>query len=315
MDAWVAGPGEEFLLALLGVRSTLRTSTPDYRPFRENRYIAPGVILPYSASSGCYWNRCVFCPEKSEGNPYVPVSPEKALEDLNTLCTVSRPVLVHLLDNALSPALLKRLAMRGLPCPWYGFARLTSPLDDLDFCMALRRGGCIMLKLGLESGDQEVLDALDKGIRLDTASRILANLQKAGIATYVYLLFGTPAEGPVEAQRTLDFVAAHHAAITFLNVAIFNLPVHSPQARILDMDPFYEGNLSLYGRFRHPLDWNRGDVRRFLEKTFRKHPHVARIVRRDPPVFTSNHAPFFCLASGRQLESIGISILCLMNSA
>ena len=304
VDAWVAGPGEEFLLALLGVRSGLRTSTPDYRPFRENRYIAPGVILPYSASSGCYWNRCVFCPEKSEGNPYVPVSPEKALEDLNTLCTASRPVLVHLLDNALSPALLKRLAMRGLPCPWYGFARLTSPLDDLDFCMALRRGGCIMLKLGLESGDQEVLDALDKGIRLETASRILANLQKAGIATYVYLLFGTPAEGPVEAQRTLDFVAVHHAAITFLNVAIFNLPVHSPQARILDMDPFYEGNLSLYGRFRHPLDWNRGDVRRFLEKTFRKHPHVARIVRRDPPVFTSNHAPFFCLASGRQRDRL-----------
>ncbi|MCF8142560.1 MAG: radical SAM protein [Deltaproteobacteria bacterium] len=296
VDAWVAGPGEEPLLELLGVRSSPGRSTPDYSLFREKGYLAPGFILPYSASSGCYWNRCAFCPEKSEGNPYRPVSPEKALEELDDLCAENRPVLVHLLDNALSPALLKRLAVRGLPRLWYGFSRLTPPLDDLDFCLALRRGGCVMLKLGLESGDQGVLDALDKGIRLDAASRILANLKTAGIATYVYLLFGTPAEGPVEAQRTLDFIAAHHAAITFLNVAVFNLPLQSLQARTLETTPFYEGDLSLYRGFRHPTGWHRGKVRRFLDKTFRQHPEVAAILRRDPPVFTSNHAPLFSLA-------------------
>jgi hypothetical protein len=296
VDAWVAGPGEAALLELLGVHPTQRMCPPDYAPFQEKAYLAPGFILPYSASSGCYWNRCAFCPEKSEENPYRPVSPEKALEDLDNLCVANRPVLVHLLDNALSPALLKGLAVQGLPRPWYGFARLTPPLDDLDFCLALRRGGCIMLKLGLESGDQGVLDALDKGIRLETADRILANLRTAGIATYVYLLFGTPAEGPVEAQRTLNFVVAHHTAITFLNVSIFNLPLHSPQAKTLETIPFYDGDLSLYGRFRHPLGWHRGEVRRFLDKTFRRHPDVAGILRRDPPVFTSNHAPLLCLA-------------------
>lgn len=296
VDAWVAGPGEKSLLELVGVRSDPGTFSPEYTPFQENAYLAPGFILPYSASSGCYWNRCAFCPEKSEGTPYRPVSPKKALEQLDELCAENRPVLVHLLDNALSPAMLKRLAIGGLPRPWYGFARLTPPLDDLDFCLALRRGGCVMLKVGLESGDQGVLDALHKGIRLETASRILANLQAAGIATYVYLLFGTPAEGSVEAQRTLDFVAAHHAAITFLNVAIFNLPLYSPQAKALETIPFYDGDLSLYGRFRHPLCWHRGEVRRFLDKTFRQNRDVAAILRRDPPIFTSNHAPLFSLA-------------------
>ncbi len=299
VDAWVAGPGEDALLELLGVRSGPKTCPPDFTPFRKKAYLAPGFILPYSASSGCHWNRCAFCPEKSEGNPYRPVSPEKAIEDLENLCAANRPALVHLLDNALSPALLKRLAIRGLPRSWYGFARLTSPLDDLDFCIALRRGGCVMLKVGLESGDQGVLDALDKGIRLETASRILANLERAGIAAYVYLLFGTPAEGPVEAQRTLNFVAARHAAITFLNVAIFNLPLHSPQAKALETIPFYDGDLSLYGRFHHPSGWHRGEVRRFLDHSFRRHPDVAAILRRDPPVFTSNHAPLLCLARER----------------
>jgi len=156
-----------------------------------------------------------------------------------------------------------------------------------------------MLKLGLESGDQGVLDALDKGIRLETAERVLANLRAAGIVSYVYLLLGTPVEGPVEAQRTLNFVAAHHSAITFLNVAIFNLPLQSPEAAALKTDQFYDGDLSLYGRFRHPLGWHRGKVRRFLDKTFCRHPDVAAILRRDPPVFTSNHAPLLCLARER----------------
>jgi hypothetical protein len=299
VDAWVAGPGEESLLALLGVRSTRRTWGPEYARFKETGYLAPGFILPYSASSGCYWNRCAFCPEKSEGNPYRPAPTEKVFEDLDTLCAGASPVLIHLLDNALSPGLLKRLAVQGLPRPWYGFARLTPPLDDLDFCMGLRRGGCVMLKVGLESGDQGILDALQKGIRLETAERILANLRTAGIATYVYLLFGTLAEGAAEARRTLDFVGAHHAEITFLNVAIFNLPLYSPQARSLKAAPFYDGDLSLYGRFRHPSGWHRGEVRRFLDKTFRQHPDVAAILRRDPPAFTSNHAPLFSLAQAQ----------------
>ena len=51
-----------------------------------------------------------------------------------------------------------------------------------------------MLKLGLESGDQGLLDALGKGINLGTAAQALAALTAAGIGTYVYLLFGTPKE-------------------------------------------------------------------------------------------------------------------------
>ena len=54
--------------------------------------------------------------------------------------------------------------------PWYGFSRITPDLADLDFCRALKDSGCVMLKLGLESGDQAVLDSLEKGITLDLAS-------------------------------------------------------------------------------------------------------------------------------------------------
>ena len=150
-----------------------------------------------------------------------------------------------------------------------------------------------MLKLGIESGDQKVLDQLNKGIDLPTASAVLKTLKKAGIASYCYFLFGTPPETEESATMTLDFVCQHHDCIDFLNLAIFNLPAHSVEAQSLATNDFYEGDLSLYKNFQHPLGWHRSMVRNFLEKTFKKHPAIAPIVKRTPEFFTSNHAPFF----------------------
>ena len=294
VDHLVAGPGESILLNLLGgEKGPRRHVMPEYDSLPLHDYLAPGFILPYSASSGCYWNECSFCPERAEGNEYRPLPIRQALDDLQVLTATGRPVLIHLLDNAVSPALLRGLADNPPGVPWYGFARFGRELEETDFCVALRTSGCVMLKLGLESGDQGVLDRLGKGIELGAASRVLLNLKRAGIAVYLYLLFGTPAETEVEARRTLEFVVRHRESIGFLNLALFNMPVCGDEAGALATKPFYDGDLSLYTGFRHPRGWDRKQARRFLDQEFRKAPAVAAILRNDPPLFTSNHAPFF----------------------
>lgn len=294
VDHLIPGPGEGPLLSLCGVQEPVSGHcAPRYDSLPLGLYLSPGPILPYSASSGCYWNKCAFCPERAEGNPYLPVAVSEALEDIHGLAGEMKPALIHLLDNALSPALLAALAKDPPGAPWYGFVRITSHLADLDFCMALRRAGCVMLKLGLESGDQTVIDREGKGIDLKVASRALKTLKKAGIATYVYLLFGTPSEGEAEARKTLDFTVKHSDAIDFLNLAIFNMPVYGPESRLVETKALYEGDLSLYTGFSHPGGWHRGLVRQFLDKEFKRRPAIAAILRNDPPFFTSNHAPFF----------------------
>lgn len=291
VDHLISGPGEEPLLALLGVAEPLkRHVVPDYAPLPLTEYLSPGLILPYAASSGCYWNRCSFCPERAEGNRYRPVPVSRVLSDLKLLSEQTGPLLIHLLDNAISPALLHALAENPPGAPWYGFARIDENLADPAFCLALRRSGCVMLKLGLESGDQGVLDRMGKGVDLGVASRVLNSLREAGIRVYCYLLFGTPGETVLEARRTLEFVVRHHHAISFLNLALFNMPLNGDEAPEYGDEPFYEGDLSLYTAFRHPGGWDRRGVRRFLEGEFKRHPAVAAIVRNDPPHFGSNHA-------------------------
>lgn len=297
VDHFVAGPGEAVLLKMAGVGQgqLQRHYTPEYGALPLGDYLSPGTILPYSGSSGCFWGRCSFCPERAEGNRYVPIAPKMAVADISGLTTRMRPSLIHLLDNAISPALLRELIDSPPGIPWYGFVRVCEELADVDYCRKLRRSGCVMLKLGIESGDQSVLDSMQKGIDVETASKALKTLKQAGIASYIYLLFGTPSETIEAARKTLEFTAANADGVTFLNLAIFNMPLGGPGTEEFETRRFYEGDLSLYTDFRHPHGWGRRQVRDFLEHEFRRHPAVSAILRRDPPFFTSNHAPFFLI--------------------
>lgn len=293
IDRVVCGPGEPALLDLAGKVENIPGHRFSYDTFPLHDYLAPGPIISYSASCGCYWNRCAFCPEKAEGVRFESVSRGAAVREAGQLCSRYRPALMHFVDSAISPGLLSELSKNPPGAAWYGFVRITKRLADEDFCRALKAGGCVMLKLGLESGDQGVIDSEGKGIDLAVASRALISLKKAGIGTYVYLLFGTPSESEDEARNTLDFSVRHAPFIDFLNLAIFNMPINSSYAQRLATSPHYDGDLSLYTGFCHPRGWDRPKVRRFLDSEFKRHPAIAGILSSEPPFFTSNHAAFF----------------------
>ena len=294
IDTYIGGKGENQLLSLFGKAEACENSLPTYGQL-QNNYFSPGFVLPYTTSRGCFWKKCNFCPETSEDNPYEHIAPGQTLSQLATLSAQTRPTLIHLLDNAISSSTLRAIVQERLTVPWYGFARFSRQLADKVFCHQLRQSGCIMLKLGLESGDQNVLNQMNKGIDLQLASTILHNLQDAGIATYIYLLFGTPEEDLESACRTQEFVEEHHLTISFLNLAIFNLPVCSHETKHLRVSDFYDGDLSIYSNFEHPKGWNRKAIRHFLDTSFKRSPEITPILHNDPPFFTSNHAPFISL--------------------
>ncbi|MFT5697544.1 MAG: hypothetical protein ACI8ZB_000392 [Desulforhopalus sp.] len=294
IDTFIGGKGESQLLSLLGKETITDNNIPTYQEL-QNNYLSPGFVLPYTTSRGCFWKKCSFCPETSEDNPYEHIAPGQTISELATLSGQTRPALIHLLDNAISASTLIALQHSGISTPWYGFARFSKELANKEFCYLLKKSGCIMLKLGLESGDQNVLEQMNKGIDLQLASTVLRNLQEAGIATYIYLLFGTPEEDLESARKTQTFVEEHHQAISYLNLAIFNLPICSQETSHLNVSNFYDGDLSIYCNFEHPKGWNRGVIRRFLDTSFKRSPEIAPILQNDPPFFTSNHAPFISL--------------------
>jgi hypothetical protein len=313
LHALVPGRGEDSLSAWLGhdagvafhaanaaccptdrdSKAPVRACQPDFDDFSHLGYLSPVGIIPYSFSTGCPWKRCTFCPEKAEGGQYIGLPVDAAMAQLGQLAARYRPGLFHFTDNEISPLYLRGMADHSPSLPWYGFARFSRALLDPGFCRALAASGCRMLQLGLESADQEVLDAMGKGTSLGEIDRILENLEQAGIGTFLYVLFGTPAEDLAAARKTGDFLASRAALIDFLNIAIFNLPVASADAAILTTRDFYDAALSLYIDFEHPAGFSRERVRVFINRELEGEPRIREIIKRGPPVFTSNHAVFF----------------------
>ncbi|WP_041278125.1 B12-binding domain-containing radical SAM protein [Desulfotalea psychrophila] len=293
VDQFVVGAGEAPLLEIVSGKTDGEEQTPEHKDLLGNNYLAPGYILPFTASIGCYWRKCSFCPETSENSPYICLSNNQVQRDLGSLIEKTRPRLIHFLDSAISPRLMTDLIRQPPGVPWYGFARICEQLTDPDFTRALKKSGCAMLKLGLESGSSYVLEQMNKGISLSLASRVLRSLEQAGIATYVYLLFGTASEDIGEARKTLRFASEHASAITYTNLSIFNLPICSQETETLETINRHEGDLTLYTDFIHPKGWGRKEIRKFLNNEFKRHPLIMPILRENPPFFSSNHAPFF----------------------
>jgi anaerobic magnesium-protoporphyrin IX monomethyl ester cyclase len=70
----------------------------------------------------------------------------------------------------------------------------------------LRRAGCAEVWMGVESGSQKVLDAMDKGLRVEEVVSARENLKREGIRTCYFLQLGYPGEQWKDIQTTIALV-------------------------------------------------------------------------------------------------------------
>jgi anaerobic magnesium-protoporphyrin IX monomethyl ester cyclase len=73
---------------------------------------------------------------------------------------------------------------------------------------ALRRAGCTEVWMGVESGSQKVLDAMDKGLLVSEVVAARQQLQNAGIRACYFLQFGYPGETWNDIQKTVSLIRA-----------------------------------------------------------------------------------------------------------
>jgi len=317
-DRVVFGPGELPLLEL--ARGTgsgayfLQSAeqigfVPDYSFAPLADYLSPQPVLPLSTSRGCYWKQCLFCPEAATSvHPFANAEDGTVPVLLRRLADEFGIRHFHLTDNAIPVHQLRMLADAGSQLAdlnWYGFVRFERALEDADFVQRLADSGCRMLQLGLESGSQAVLDRLGKGIRLEGTTKILTNLQQAGIASYVYIMLGSPGELEADAELTRSFLLEHAESIDYLNLSIMNLPrasglLDNPSEYGIETSQLLEETapLGLYQGFTVSSGWDRKAARRFLGRRLLGESAIRAIVQRTPPWFTSNHAHFFGKQTG-----------------
>ena len=287
----VMGPGESFFRERFNLQETGSLfGVPDFSGYENEEYLAPVKILPLTLSRGCYWGKCAFCDEAKERFRMDHARSIRA--KLSILYQQYKPELYHFTDNAIPPRVLSLLSEEPVPASWYGFVRVTEELADPEFVRRLKKNGCAMLQLGMESSSQRLLDRMRKGTQSSLYPRVLKNLSDQKIKSYVYLMFGFPGETDEDRYQTLRML--EDTPLDFLNASLFRMPPGS----IISKHPDGFGvrltgsrTDSLYHQYSYQAD-SMSDLRRWMSNVFLKNQAVRRITIRTPRFFKSNHAPF-----------------------
>ena len=91
----------------------------------------------------------------------------------------------------------------GLKITW----SCNSRVDTLngEMLRAMKEAGCWLISFGVESGSQEILDLMKKGITKEQVRSAMNLCRIEGLLTSIYFLIGVPWESEATFQETLEF--------------------------------------------------------------------------------------------------------------
>ena len=121
---------------------------------------------------------------------------------------------------------------------------------DFELMKLMKRAGCWMMSLGIESGDPELLAQHRQNSDLDMVAETIRNIKRAGIRTKGLLMMGLPGESEESIRRSMDYVFS-------LPIDDFNLAKFTP----FPGSPLYE-KIQELGTFDE--DWEKMDCMNFL---------------------------------------------------
>lgn len=182
----------------------------DMEPYREAWLKAHGYFSANMVSSrGCPY-RCNWCAKPISGNRFHLRSAATVAEEMRLLKMEARVDHIWFGDDvfALNHRWMEDFAAevtkRNAAVPFKIQSR--ADLMSEQTVDHLKTAGCAEVWMGVESGSQAVLNAMDKGLNLPSVIAARSLLRKAGIRACYFLQFGYPGETWTELKKTIEFV-------------------------------------------------------------------------------------------------------------
>ena len=124
-------------------------------------------------------------------------------------------------DRERTERLLSEMISKQVDLPWGCFAR--ADLLTEEILLSMKRAGCELLMMGVESGDQGLLDRYHKNTTIEIIRRAFAMCKKHRIRTVATFILGLPGETETTFQKTMDLALELDP-----DFASFNVPVAKP---------------------------------------------------------------------------------------
>jgi anaerobic magnesium-protoporphyrin IX monomethyl ester cyclase len=162
-----------------------------------------------ATTRGCPYH-CNWCAKPIYGQRYTARSPEDVVDEIAWLKRTYHPDHLWIADDifGLKPGWIERFAelvtRRGAVIPFKCLLRADGVSEPI--AAALGAAGCRTAWIGAESGSQRILDAMEKGTRVDQIGDATRRLRKAGVEVGFFLQFGYPGETFADIESTLQMV-------------------------------------------------------------------------------------------------------------
>lgn len=183
-----------------------------YHKLELDRYFLE--TFPVHTSRGCPYG-CRFC-----YNPvfnrrrYRVKSPNRVLDEIEYIVRRFNPKKISFtqddeffIDLGRVRAICKGLIDRNIHIQWESFCRLDSFLRmDDEMLRLVEKSGCRMLSFGGESGNQKILDMIEKGSKVEYIPAVAQRMASTRIDMVISFMMGLPGETYSEFLNTCNLI-------------------------------------------------------------------------------------------------------------
>lgn len=263
------------------------------RDLRIEDYFIGYLMHPYLSiytGRGCK-SRCTFClwPQTVGGHRYRTRSPQHVAAEIRLAMQYFPQVKEFFFDDDTftddlprAEAIARELGKLGVT--WSCNAKANVPYDTLK---VLRDNGLRLLLVGYESGNQQILHNIKKGMRVEVAREFTKNCHELGIKIHGTFILGLPGETKETIQETIRFaqeinphtlqvsLAAPYPGTALFKEATENGWLDESNAELLDDNGVQIAPLH-YPHLSHTEIFN--SVEEFYKKFYFRAPKIASIV-------------------------------------
>jgi len=182
--------------------SSIRLYRPPIGCYRED------FVVSLITSRGCPY-RCIFCDNNTFGRKIRYFTPEYVIGEIESVLKKFNAKELTFVDDTFPSnrkrfrRILELIKERDLHFSWTCMANA----NDLDgeILKLMKETGCWQIAMGIESGDDEILKFIKKGITTDQVRKTANLADKAGIMVKGFFMLGHPTETHASLGKTADF--------------------------------------------------------------------------------------------------------------
>lgn len=216
-------------------------------------------------SRGCSY-RCNFCNKSIFGTFYRIKNVTRVVDEIEYMLKCGFKE-IHIIDDSFTQNIVRakevcrEIIKRKLKFSWSLINGVRVNLVDKEFFQLAKEAGCWQSGFGIESGDQKVLNRINKQITLAQVKKAVKIAEEAGIDTFGFFILGLAGETVKSMQKTIDF-----AKSLPLTTAKFGICIPYPGTA-------YFKELEAEGRIK-TYDWSKYKIHQVEDPLF-DHPNLA----------------------------------------